>query len=531
VDADPVNASAATCQLDTKALSAVTTSSEDPLIGRDVIGQYRIEKKLGSGGMGTVYLAQQTTVQRPAVIKVLKIQAGQAGDKLDLAARFAIEARAASNLNHPNIVTIYNYGEMEDGTLFIAMEYIAGETLEARLARCGQLSADCAVRVATQIASALGEAHTHGVVHRDLKPANVMLVERAGETDFVKVLDFGIAKLDDGGVTSAGYVIGTPRYMSPEQLLGKALDRRSDVYSAGIVLYEMLAGKTPFSSDTPIGWVHQHVDAVPKPPSAMSKGRKIPPALERVVLRALAKAPGGRPATMEEFSQDLEAALREPPPPPWWQRAARAFALRFAAIMLALGAVAWRFTKAIGRGTYRFVRAAGSDTWRFIKAIVRAERRFSRTVESGAWRFIQAIGRGTRWFVRAMGTGVWGFIKAIGRGIRGVGRAISSGVRRFARALGAAVRNLVIVLPVRLAKWIARSARAMVATKRRRILTALGTLLALAVTFALLFPSTIDRLLTPSKLEIVKAKPNRQHSPPRPSTRSPAREKKRPDAR
>src|SRR5512135_381742 len=185
--ADPVNASAPTCQLDTKALSAAKSSAEDP--SKDpVIGQYRIEKKLGSGGMGSVYLVQQTTVQRPAVIKVLKTQSD---DKLDLAARFAIEARAASNLNHPNIVTIYNYGQMEDGTLFLAMEYLEGETLEARIARCGQLSVDRAVHVATQIAHALGEAHAHGVVHRDLKPANVMLVERAGDPDFVKILDFG----------------------------------------------------------------------------------------------------------------------------------------------------------------------------------------------------------------------------------------------------------------------------------------------------------------------------------------------------
>jgi serine/threonine-protein kinase len=171
----------------TRRISAeVPPPKTDPMIGREVIGQYRIEKKLGDGGMGAVYLAEQTSVARPAVIKVLKSQLGGSSEGT---ARFAVEAKAASGLNHPNIVTIYNYGAMEDGTLFLAMEYLAGETLADRIARCGHLPADRAVRIASQIASALGEAHAQ---------------ERAGEADFVKVLDFGIAKLDDAVVTSAG---------------------------------------------------------------------------------------------------------------------------------------------------------------------------------------------------------------------------------------------------------------------------------------------------------------------------------------
>ena len=315
----------------TRRLDAEVTSSrkvsDDPLIGRDVIGQYRIEKKLGAGGMGTVYLAQQTSVSRPAVIKVLRSQ----GESEDASARFAIEAKAASSLNHPNIVTIYNYGQMEDGTLFLAMEYIEGETLADRLSRHGQLPVDRAVHIATQIANALGEAHAHGVIHRDLKPANIMLVPRAGGTDFVKVLDFGIAKVDDSCVTSTGFVVGTPRYMSPEQLLGKKLDCRSDIYSTGILLYEMLAGTTPFQSETPMGWLHQHVEAAPKPPSDLSKRGKIPPAVESVVLRALAKAPDDRQKSMEMLSLDLVAALNapvEPPPPAWWKQLARRTARR-----------------------------------------------------------------------------------------------------------------------------------------------------------------------------------------------------------
>lgn len=527
--ADPVNASAPTCQLDTKALSAAKSSAEDsskdPLIGREVIGQYRIEKKLGSGGMGSVYLVQQTTVQRPAVIKVLKTHSD---DKLDLAARFAIEARAASNLNHPNIVTIYNYGQMEDGTLFLAMEYLEGETLEARIARCGQLSVDRAVHVATQIAQALGEAHAHGVVHRDLKPANVMLVERAGDPDFVKILDFGIAKLDDAGVTSAGFVVGTPRYMSPEQLLGKQLDRRSDVYSAGIVLYEMLAGQTPFSSDTPIGWVHQHVDAAPKPPSSLVKGHKIPPPLERVVLRALEKTPAARPDTMEEFAEDLAAALREPPPPPWWLRAVRVVGRRLVAssrlmatLLVLLGSTAWRFVNAICRKTVRSARSARSGSWRGIKAIGRGIRRSVRAAGSALSRIARAIGGGLRATLFCTGR----FARAIGRGVRRFARAVGSGFLKSVRALGAVllkllrglrsgIRRFVLLPPVRLGKLLVKGLRSMLATRRRRIFVALSTALALALTLGILFSDAIERRFLATKPEIAKTKDH--HAPTRP---------------
>jgi serine/threonine-protein kinase len=335
------------------------------MIGREVIGQYRIEKKLGSGGMGTVYLAEQTSVSRPAVIKVLRLQGDSSEDGTT---RFAIEAKAASSLNHPNIVTIYNYGQMEDGTLFLAMEYIEGETLADRLAKCGQLPVDRAVHIATQIASALGEAHAHGVVHRDLKPANIMLVPRAGGPDFVKVLDFGIAKVDDSRVTSTGYVVGTPRYMSPEQLLGKKLDCRSDIYSAGILLYEMLAGSTPFQSETPMGWLHQHVEATPKRPSELSKRGKIPHPIEDVVLRAIAKAPDERPKSMEMLSLDLVAALNapiEPPPPPWWKRAA---ARSLAIAMMVLTAIATA-TKSVLRKTAKVIGSAARSGWRSIPVI------------------------------------------------------------------------------------------------------------------------------------------------------------------
>jgi serine/threonine protein kinase len=417
---DPTVAHAPTQRLGSRA--------EDSLIGRDVIGQYRIERKLGVGGMGAVYLAQQTSVSRPAVIKVLRSQSEDP-------ARFAVEAKAASRLNHPNIVTIYNYGEMEDGTLFLAMEYIEGETL-AQVIDCGRLPVDRAVRIVMQIAGALGEAHAHGIVHRDLKPANVMLVSRAGDQDFVKVLDFGIAKVDDAGVTSTGYVVGTPRYMSPEQLLGKRLDFRSDVYSLGIVLYEMLAGVTPFSSDTPMGWMHQHVDVAPRPPSEMAKGGKIPAALERVVLHALAKAPSDRPSSMEMFSLDLAAAMNapiEPPPPPRWKHALGAFA--------------------------RGVVAAS----RFLVALA------------------IAFGARSRVLARTVGSRLW-------RALCSMGSAAQSRFPRKTPPVAVPVVRRLPVTPIRPTKIVGRRSQVLLASPGRRLLLAVAIVIAFAGLLAALFP-------------------------------------------
>ena len=460
-----------TVALNSSAIIRVGSSDTDPMIGREVIGQYRIEKKIGVGGMGAVYLAQQTSVSRPAVIKVLRSQLGGSSDST---ARFAVEAKAASSLNHPNIVTIYNYGAMEDGTLFLAMEYIAGETLEQRIQRCGQLPADRAVHIATQIARALGEAHAHGVVHRDLKPANVMLIERAGE-DFVKVLDFGIAKVDDAGVTATGYVVGTPRYMSPEQLLGKRLDCRSDIYSAAVVLYEMLAGVTPFQSESPMGWLHQHVDVEPKPPSALSKRGKIAAPIEHVVLRALAKAPGDRPASMEMFALDLVAALNapiEPPPPPWWRRAVVRTGQLAVVAVLALVAAARRCLRTIGSGAWRGVRAIGSGIRRFVRAI-----------GSGAWRFLRAIGSAARRGVRVIGSGACHGVRTIGSAARHVVRAWRSLRARRSAPVAKPIPPKPVPSPAR------RRSAWMLETPLRRVLLGLMIVLAFAGLLVALFPA------------------------------------------
>ena len=507
---DPASASEPTQRINSEVTQ--TRTAEDPMIGREVIGQYRIEKKIGAGGMGAVYLAQQTSVSRPAVIKVLRSQTGGSSADGDGTARFAVEAKAASSLNHPNIVTIYNYGEMEDGTLFLAMEYIAGETLAERLNRCGSLPVDRAVHIAVQIARALGEAHANGVVHRDLKPANVMLVPRAGEPDFVKVLDFGIAKIADAGVTSTGYVVGTPRYMSPEQLLGKRLDCRSDIYSAAVVLYEMLTGMTPFQSETPMGWLHQHVEVAPKPPSALAKSGKIPAPVENVVLRALAKAPADRPQSMEMFALDLVAALNaptEPPPPSWWRRTAVRVARLAAAVIIALAS-----------GTRRFMQAIGSWLWKCVRAIGTGTRKFTRAIGSGTWRLARAIRSGT-----------WRFVRTIGRGARRSLRTIGAATRRSPStgAPAAPVARKLALTPVRPGMPARGKWTPLLKTPGRRFVVALLVLVAYAGLIVALFPAVqadlglgLDKPIV-NNPAVDKAK--------KPSAPAPARDRQRSKAR
>jgi serine/threonine protein kinase len=283
--------------------------SSDELIGREVIGQYIVKERLAEGGMGAVYLAEQPSVGRSAVIKVLSPSRSGGREQV---ARFEQEALAASRLNHPNIVTIYNFGALDDGTLFLAMEHLEGRSLKQLIEAEAPLPVARALAVARQIAVALADAHRHQVVHRDLKPSNVMMVTRGTERDFVKVVDFGVAKIQGTDLTMAGQLCGTPAYMSPEQCRGHEIDGRSDLYSLAIVLFEMLTARLPFVADTPLGFVASHMTQAPPRASTLID---VPDALDALLARALAKDPAERPASADAFVEELDAATSSPSAP------------------------------------------------------------------------------------------------------------------------------------------------------------------------------------------------------------------------
>ncbi len=275
------------------------------------VGPYRLVGEIAKGGMGIVVRAHDTRLGRDVALKFLP-PALRADPRLE--ARFRSEARAASALDHPNIYTIYDIGETEDGDLYIAMAYYPGETLAQRIAR-EPLPVAEAIEIAIQVARGLGRAHEANIVHRDVKPGNLMLTEATGSSfdlrrdplrpDRVKILDFGIAKLEGSQLTQTGGVGGTLAYMSPEMLGEDAVDARTDLWSLGVVLYEMLAGRPPFGSEIP-SLVLQAI-LVGRPESLTSVRRSVPPDLEQVVTKALAKRPAERYASAAELAADLDA--------------------------------------------------------------------------------------------------------------------------------------------------------------------------------------------------------------------------------
>ena len=282
------------------------------LVGQ-TIGSYRVTRELGEGGMGCVYLAEHTLIGRKAAVKVLNPDI--ASDP-EVVSRFFTEARAVNDIRHPNIVEVTDFGRF--GVYYcIVMEYLEGETLAARLGRVRVVDEPGVVRVMKQCTSALGAAHEQGLVHRDIKPENIFLRAHPDYPDFVKLLDFGIAKLltaDEsvGHKTKTGSVLGTPSYMSPEQCLGEAaLDIRSDVYSLGVVIYQMLTGQLPFTADTLGRLIVCHVNEPPVPPSVINPG--VSRAMNDLVLRALAKRPKDRFQSARDMRDALERLL--PPRP------------------------------------------------------------------------------------------------------------------------------------------------------------------------------------------------------------------------
>jgi serine/threonine-protein kinase len=285
------------------------------MLGTTVSGRFVILGRLGAGSMGAVYRARQEAVGRDVALKIVR---GERAYDAETRVRFEREARATSALVSPHTVTVFDFGVAEDGSWFMAMELLEGETLGERLKRVGRLSAEDAVRVTREALLSLAEAHGKGIIHRDLKPDNLFLMRMpsdAGERDVCKVLDFGIAKVmhsDPDHVdqleTQAGTVFGTPRYMSPEQAQGVPLDARSDLYSMGVMLFQMLSGQAPFVDDDAVVVMARHIKDEPPALSAVAPDAMIPPALEVAVRRALAKRRHERPQSADQFSAELEAA-------------------------------------------------------------------------------------------------------------------------------------------------------------------------------------------------------------------------------
>jgi serine/threonine-protein kinase len=257
--------------------------------------RYRLVRKLGTGGMATVYLAEDSELDRPVAIKMLDERHAQDEQFIE---RFRREAKSAAVLSHPNIVAVYDRGESE-GTYYIAMEYLEGQTLKELLVARGPTPIRVAVDYARQLLAALDFAHRNGIVHRDIKPHNI-IIDGDGR---LKVMDFGIARSVSSQVTEAGSIIGTAQYLSPEQARGAPAGPAADLYSAGVVLYEMLTGSVPFAGDTPLEVAMKHISEIPEPPSA--KRPDIPHALDAVVLRALAKDPESRYGSAREMDADL----------------------------------------------------------------------------------------------------------------------------------------------------------------------------------------------------------------------------------
>src|SRR6266516_1864704 len=267
----------------------------DTRIGTVFDGRYRIGRRLGNGGRADVYLAEDQELGRRIAIKILNDR--HAADD-SFVERFRREAKNAAGLSHPNIVSVYDRGTAE-GTYYIAMEYLDGRSLKELIVSRGPAPVKTAVEYTRQILAASGFAHKHGIVHRDIKPHNVLV----GPEGRLKVTDFGIARSGASQMTEVGSIIGTAQYLSPEQARGSPVDQTSDLYSVGVVLYEMLTGQVPFTGDTPLEIAMKHLSAVPKPPSKLRP--EVPHYLDLVVLRALAKHPEERYQTAEEMDADL----------------------------------------------------------------------------------------------------------------------------------------------------------------------------------------------------------------------------------
>jgi serine/threonine-protein kinase len=279
------------------------SESRDPLVGATIGGRYRLISRLGAGGMSSVHLARHVLIDRLVAVKCLRRELAADPVQRD---RFIREARAVNRVNHENIVEITDFGETEDGLCYLVMEYVPGEPLYKAMAR-GPFPSARALHVVEQIASALGRAHEMGVIHRDLKPENLLLVPREGRPDFIKVLDFGIAKiLDAPSLTGSQQIFGTPGYIAPEYIQGTCIDGRADLYSLGVILYELVTGALPFDYEYPGDLLIKHVTEAPIPPR--KRRPEVEPAMQALILRCLEKNPARRFQDAAGFLAALRAA-------------------------------------------------------------------------------------------------------------------------------------------------------------------------------------------------------------------------------
>jgi serine/threonine-protein kinase len=302
----------------------------DPLLGRVLQGKYKIVKQVGEGGMGAVYVGEQMLGAKVRKVAIKTLHQHLSRDE-KIRARFHREVGTLAGLEHPNTVQVFDFGQTEDGLLFLVMEFVQGPSLSDVLAKDGPLAPARVEHIITQIGGSLAEAHAQGIIHRDLKPDNIILTDRAGQKEFVKVLDFGIAKRsgeedkNEAKLTQQGMVLGTPAYMSPEQFTGQPLDLRSDVYSLGVMAYELLTKTLPFDAASAYEWATLHMTAAPKAIETAPSGANLPESMRAAIMRALAKSPDQRFSSITEFvdrfagkssTANLESAHRVPVPAP-----------------------------------------------------------------------------------------------------------------------------------------------------------------------------------------------------------------------
>jgi serine/threonine protein kinase len=291
--------------------------SSELSVGMVIRDKYQILGRIGAGGMATVYEAKHIAFNE---IRALKVVNSRLAEDEAFLKRFRAEAVVTRKLQHPNAVRVDDFDTTEDGRPYIVMEYVQGKDLRHAIEEAGPFSIPRTLNIGKQVASALAAAHNLGITHRDIKPDNILLVHQADGNDLVKVLDFGIAKIRDGAAdmgtgyttTKTGVVVGTPQYMSPEQAMGKsgeAIDGRSDIYSLGCALYEMLTGQLPFESETPVGLLIHHIQTTPVPPHQRAPQQRIPYALSMVLMKAMEKDKADRYQTAEEMTEALEQAL------------------------------------------------------------------------------------------------------------------------------------------------------------------------------------------------------------------------------